>query len=189
MGVDMSEEIKQSRVGKNPVPLVGVQVTLSGRDVTVKGPKGVSQRTLPRGVEVEKTADELVIHISGRSRQARAMQGLVRALLNNMVVGCSKGFERKLEITGVGYRADLKGGNTLLFQLGYSHPIMFELPAGVTAEVARDNSIMLRSHDKELLGKAAAKIRSFRPPEPYKGKGIRYADEHIIRKAGKAAAR
>lgn len=189
MGVEMTDDIKQSRVGKNPVPLAGVQVTLDGQNVTVKGAKGTSQRTLPRGVEVEKTADELIIHISGRSRQARAMQGLVRALLNNMVVGCSTGFERKLEITGVGYRADLKGNDTLLFQLGYSHPIMFELPAGVTAEVGRDNSITLRSHDKELLGKAAAKIRSFRPPEPYKGKGIKYADERIIRKAGKAAAR
>jgi len=181
---------KLSRIGKQPVELPdGVTASLDGNTVTIKGPKGELTRTLSDRVEVVLNDDgDVEIHITGASNEDRSTHGLSRALVANMVVGVSKGFERKLEVIGIGYRADLRK-NHILFQLGYSHPILYEIPPVIDVEIGKDNSITLRSIDKEALGHAAAKIRGFRPPEPYKGKGIKYADETIIRKAGKAAAR
>lgn len=186
----MAENVeKLSRIGKQPVAVPnGVEVTLEGQRVRVKGPKGELTRELPSAVEVTREDGELVVSLRGNGGRQRALHGLSRALLANMVHGVDKGFERVLEINGVGYRADVRHGH-IVFHLGYSHPILFEIPNQVTAEVSKDNKITLRSIDKELLGLTAAKIRGFRPPEPYKGKGIKYADETILRKAGKAAAR
>lgn len=175
-----------SRIGKNPVPIpdkVGVQV--NGLHVAVKGPLGQIERTF-KGVGIESDGKEVVVKPLDGSRTSRALWGLSRTLINNMVHGVSQGFERVLEINGVGYRAELKG-QQLNLTLGHSHPIEFPLPDGVKAEVVKQTTIKLQSVDKELLGQTAAKIRSFRPPEPYKGKGVKYAEEHIRRKVGKAA--
>jgi len=187
-----AKQIKLSRVGKLPVTLPnGVEAKISDQTVTVKGPKGELSRTLSDVVSVALDNNALVVTIGDDDRRTRAMHGLSRALLNNMVLGVSKGFERTLQIIGIGYRVEKKGkgGRFLLFTLGYSHPILFELPDGIEAEVNKDGSLKLTGIDKEQLGLAAAKIRSFRKPEPYKGKGIKYADEVLIRKAGKSAAR
>jgi large subunit ribosomal protein L6 len=190
-GDEMAEQhIKLSRVGKRPITLpAGVECKFEGRKVTVKGPKGTLTRELVGGVGFKREGNVIEILLEKDERDLRAAQGLVRALLNNMVVGVSQGFERQLEIIGVGYRAELKNPRELLFQLGYSHPILYELPDGVNAEVGKDNKVTLRSIDRELLGLAAAKIRSFRKPEPYKGKGVRIVGETVRHKAGKAAAR
>lgn len=189
----MSEEtkIKYSRIGKLPVPVpAGVDISIDGQDVAVKGPKGGPLNwSVPASVSIERDGNELKLGIDRGDRQARAEQGLARSIVAGMVEGVAKGYERQLAITGVGYRADMKGSQYILFYLGYSHPILFELPEGITAEVDRNNNIILRGVDKQMLGLTAAKIRSLRPPEPYKGKGIRYADEVIRRKAGKAAGR
>ena len=187
----MAEKTKKlSRVGKKPVAVTkNVDVTITGQTVQVKGPKGELSATFLEDVSVVREGDELIVNIEEVTRTTRARQGLTRALLANMMHGVSEGFERVLEINGVGYRADMKGQKHILFQLGHSHPILFELPESVSAEVSKDNKITLRSIDKEALGHAAAQIRSFRPPEPYKGKGIKYKEEVIKRKAGKAAAR
>jgi large subunit ribosomal protein L6 len=175
-----------SRIGKKPVAIPsGVQVSLKGDQLTVKGPKGELKRPVVAGVGFSIEADQVLVASADESKGARAYQGLMRALLANMVDGVSKGFEKVLEINGVGYRADLKG-STLSLALGFSHGIEYPLPKGITAEVEKQTKIIVRGIDKELVGATAAKIRSFRPPEPYKGKGIKYADERIIRKAGKA---
>lgn len=186
-----TKEIKYSRIGKMPVTVpAGVDIKINGRDVSVKGPKGGPLNwTMPETVEVVQEGSELLVKIASGDRSVRSAHGLTRSLLENMVVGVSKGYERKLSVTGVGYRADMKGGRFILFYLGYSHPILFELPEGVSCEIAKDNTITLRGVDKQVLGQTAAKIRGLRPPEPYKGKGIRYSDEVIRRKAGKAAGR
>jgi large subunit ribosomal protein L6 len=165
-----------------------VSVKVADTSVTVKGPRGELTRDLPSEVTVEVDAAEARVTLDDATNRGRAMHGLARALLGNMVEGVSTGFKRVLEINGIGYRADLRKGH-ILFQLGHSHPILFQIPELVEAEVSKDNKVTLVSSDKEALGHAAAKIRSFRPPEPYKGKGIKYADEKLVRKAGKAAAR
>lgn len=184
------KKVKLSRIGKLPVSLPkGVEVKIDGLKVTVKGPKGELERTLPPEVSIEQGEGTLNIAAPGSTRRARAMHGLSRSLVQNMVEGVSKGYERVLEVIGVGYRAELKGQRYLLFTLGYSHPLLYELPEGISAEVTRDNKVKISGIDKEKLGLVAAKIRSFRKPEPYKGKGIKYAEEVIQRKAGKAAAR
>lgn len=174
-----------SRIGKKPVAIPsGVQVALKGSELTVKGPKGELKRLVVPGVELAIEADQVLVNSSNEVKEAAAYRGLMRALLANMVDGVSKGFERILEINGVGYRAEMKG-NTLSLALGYSHGIDYPLPAGITADVEKQTKIFVRGVDKELVGATAAKIRSFRPPEPYKGKGIKYAEERIVRKAGK----
>ena len=180
-----------SRIGKRPIPIPkGVEVKVEGNTVSVKGPKGVLKRTLPEGIDVEVGDGEIRVKRPDDTRRSRAFHGLSRVLVNNMVVGVSEGFTKVLVVNGVGYRVDEKG-KALVFHLGYSHPIEFPLPEGVSAKVERDKDLRVRleSHDKELLGLVAAKIRALRPPEPYKGKGIQYEDEEIIRKAGKAAAK
>ena len=177
-----------SRIGKQPIPIIkDVEVKINGDMVTVKGPKGVLERRIHKKIGVEINGENLLITASDNLRETRALHGLFGALLSNMVTGVSKGFEKALEIVGVGYRAELNG-RTAVFNLGYSNPINFELPDGIDANVDK-NKIVLTGIDKELLGRTAAKIRSLRPPEPYKGKGVKYADENIRRKAGKAGAK
>jgi large subunit ribosomal protein L6 len=161
----------------------GVEVKLDGNNVTVKGGKGALSISVHESVEI-KIADGQVTFDVGGNDKAWVQAGTARALINNMVIGVTKGFERKLDLVGVGYRAKA-GGKTLNLALGFSHPIDYELPAGVTAETPTQTQIVLRGADKQVLGQAAAKIRGFRPPEPYKGKGIRYSDEHVLRKEAK----
>jgi large subunit ribosomal protein L6 len=177
-----------SRIGKKPIVIpAGVKVALSGRDIKVEGPKGRLERVIHDQVAVQIEADQIQVSPSN-PQDSGALQGLTRTLIANMVEGVTKGFSRGLEINGVGYRAELKG-TTLNLALGYSHPVEYPLPAGVSAEVEKQTKITVTGIDKELVGATAAKIRSFRPPEPYKGKGIKYSDERILRKAGKAGAK
>ena len=174
-----------SRVAKNPIPLPkGVETTIAGSAITVKGSKGSMNLDLHTSVQVEKDGEVLRISPKNNSRQADAMAGTFRALINNMVTGVSTGFQRKLQLQGVGYRAKAQG-NVINIAVGYSHPIDYQLPAGVSADTPSQTEIVLTSADKKLLGQVAAEIRAFRPPEPYKGKGIRYADETVYRKEAK----
>lgn len=173
-----------SRIGKLPVAIPDkVEVKLDGSHITVKGPNGELSRVLSSVVDVVVEDGQIVVQRPDESREARSHQGLVRSLVANMVQGVSKGYERVLEINGVGYRAMLKN-KFIRFDLGYSHPIMLELPAGVTAEI-KGTTVTLKSADKETVGQVAAKIRNLRKPEPYKGKGVKYKEEVIRRKSGK----
>lgn len=172
-----------SRVAKNPVALPkGVEVTVNGRDLTVKGGKGSLVMTLTEGVQVKQEDNQLSVAYD--SDKVKAMAGTTRALLNNMVIGVSQGWERRLLLNGVGYRAK-SDGNTVNLTVGLSHPVDFQLPEGVSAETPSQTEVLLKGIDKQVVGEAAAKIRSVRPPEPYKGKGIRYADENVRRKEAK----
>ena len=178
-----------SRVGKLPIPIPqGVTVDQKDGIFSVKGPKGQLQREIHPLSNV--SVEDGVIHVTpaDESRDARALWGLTRTLINNMVVGVTEGFKKGLEIVGVGYRVEQKG-NTLVFSLGFSHPVEFELPQGISATLDKQNKVMLEGIDKELLGHTAAKVRAFRPPEPYKGKGVRYMNEHVRRKVGKAGSK
>jgi len=179
-----------SRIGKLPITIPAkVEVKLDGKMVTVKGPLGTLSQEVRPEISVKIEDGKVICERNGNQNSVRAFHGLYRALLHNMVVGVSEGFKRELDIVGVGYRCEPKG-NSLLFNLGYSHPINFPLPAGITAEVdAKTGHIVLKGADKQLLGQIAANIRSLRPPEPYKGKGIKYSGEHIIRKVGKSASK
>ncbi len=175
-----------SRIGKMPITIPsGVKVAMNGEEMTVQGPKGKLSQVLPAVVDIKVAADVVTVERRADDKADHSMQGLTRTLIANMVQGVSEGFERILEITGVGYRAEASGKN-LNLSLGYSHPVEYALPEGISVEVEKQTKIMVRGIDKQLVGATAAKIRSFRPPEPYKGKGIRYADERILRKAGKA---
>jgi large subunit ribosomal protein L6 len=175
-----------SRIGKMPVPVPsGVEVSVSGQDVTVKGPKGSLDRTFPERVSIMVEDGEAVVDRADDTREAKALHGLSRALLANMVTGVSDGFRRELDIVGVGYRAALKG-SALEMQLGFSHSVPFPAPDGITFEVPEQTKIIVSGIDKEQVGQVAANIRKIRPPEPYKGKGIRYTGEYVRRKAGKA---
>ncbi len=177
-----------SRIGRLPVVLdKGVKATHQNGTFRVEGPKGKLEAPVAPGYTFEIADGKIVVQRPGDTSNERALHGLTRKLVANMVEGVSKGFTRVLEINGVGYRADAKGSNINL-SLGYSHPIVYQLPPGVTAKVDRQVVITLESADRQLLGSVAAEIRSLRPPEPYKGKGIKYAEETIKRKAGKAAA-
>lgn len=174
-----------SRVAKNPITLPkGVETTIAGSAITVKGSKGSLNIDLHNDVQIEKEGEVLRVSAKNNSRQADALAGTFRALINNMVVGVSEGFQRKLQLQGVGYRAKAQG-NVINITVGYSHPIDYQLPAGVTADTPSQTEIVLSSTDKQLLGQVAAEIRDFRRPEPYKGKGIRYADENVYRKEAK----
>ncbi len=175
-----------SRIGKKPVAIPkGVTVQVSDGFLKVKGPKGELSAKLHHAVSVEISGEEALVKIRGNSFDA--IHGLWRALLNNMVNGVTKGFEKKLEIIGVGYRAEMKGSNIQMI-LGFSHPILFRPPQGVKLETPSPTSIRISGVDRQLVGQVAAKLRAFRPPEPYKGKGVKYENEYIRRKAGKAAA-
>ena len=176
-----------SRIGKSPIPVPsGVDITVADRHVTVKGPKGSLAREIPGTITVRQDGDTLLVERPDEERQTRAMHGLVRSLVNNMVVGVTDGFAKELEIVGVGYRATAKGADALDLALGFSHPVEVKAPEGVTFEVPTPNRITVRGTDKELVGQVAADIRKLRKPEPYKGKGVRYLGEKIIRKAGKS---
>jgi large subunit ribosomal protein L6 len=177
-----------SRIGKQPIKIPsGVKVSVNGQKVSVEGPKGKLEHVLVQA-SASVEGEAILVKQDDGSKNGKAMHGLARALLSNMVEGVSKGFTRVLEINGVGYRAELKG-QKLEMNLGFSHPVVYELPKGVSAQVEKLTTINLASSDKQLLGQVAAKIRGFRPPEPYKGKGVKYSDEHIIRKVGKAGTK
>ncbi len=177
-----------SRIGKKPVVIPkGITVTVKDGSVNVKGPKGELVRTIHPQLAVEVKGQEILLTRPNDEKRVRALHGLWRALIQNMVSGVSEGYTRKLEIVGVGYRAEMKG-TKLNLNVGYSHPILFGPPEGIKIETPTQTSITITGIDKQLVGLVAAKIRSFRVPEPYKGKGIKYEGEYIRRKAGKAAA-
>lgn len=176
-----------SRIGKLPVVIPsGVTIKIDGTTVSIEGPKGKLEARHEQEMEVTVEQDQLVVKRRDESRRSKGLHGLTRKLLANMVQGVSKGFSRVLEINGVGYRAEVKG-NVIHLSLGFSHPIVFQLPPGVQAKVDKQTVITLESSDKHLIGQTAAMLRELRPPEPYKGKGVKYAEETIRRKAGKAA--
>jgi large subunit ribosomal protein L6 len=176
-----------SRIGRSPIPLPsGVEVTIAESHVTVKGPKGTLERDLPAPISVRQDEGQLLVERPDDERQSRALHGLARSLVNNMVVGVSEGYRKDLEIVGVGYRATPKGTTTLELALGFSHPVTVQAPDGITFEVASPTTIGVLGIDKEAVGQVAANIRKIRKPEPYKGKGVRYRDERVVRKAGKA---
>ena len=177
-----------SRVGKAPIPLpAGVSVTLADGHVTVKGPQGTLERDLPGSITVRQEEATLVVERPNDERQNRALHGLTRSLVNNMVIGVTTGFTKNLEIVGVGYRATPKGPDRIELALGFSHLVPVDAPPGITFDVPLPTRITVKGIDKELVGQVAADIRSVRKPEPYKGKGVRYAGEVAQRKAGKAA--
>lgn len=175
-----------SRIGKRPIPIPDkVTVTINGSNVAVKGPKGSLERTLPEKVTVTQEDNTIVVSPVDGSRTARERHGLCRTLVANMVEGVSQGYSKNLEIIGVGYRAQVQG-NKLTLNVGYSKPVEMEMPAGVTATMGEKNTqVIISGIDKEIVGNTAAKVRAVRPPEPYKGKGIRYQGEFVRRKAGK----
>jgi large subunit ribosomal protein L6 len=175
-----------SRIGKAPIPVPsGVDVTIAGAHITVKGPKGTLERDLPGAITVRQDGDELVVERPNDERQSRALHGLVRSLVNNMVVGVHEEFVKELEIIGVGYRAAAQGTNKLDLALGFSHPVSVDAPEGISFETPAPNRIIVTGIDKEIVGQVAANIRKIRKPEPYKGKGVRYLGEHVAKKAGK----
>ncbi len=174
-----------SRVAKNPIVVpAGVEITLAANEVSVKGPLGTLKQALSSDVTVQREGEQLQCKATNDSMQASAMSGTVRALLANMVLGVSKGFERKLTLVGVGYRAQA-AGETLNLTLGFSHPVAYKMPKGVKVETPTQTEIVLKGYDKQQVGQVAAEIRAFREPEPYKGKGVRYADEVVILKETK----
>jgi large subunit ribosomal protein L6 len=176
-----------SRIGKKPIPIpAGVKVRVEDGRVSAEGPKGALSQPVPAGLAARIADNQLVITRENDARQMRALHGLTRALAANMVTGVKDGFERRLEIVGIGYRAQLQGRNIQL-ALGYSHPVIFTLPDGVSAEIDKQTAITLRAADKALLGQTAARLRALRKPDPYKGKGVRFAGEVIRRKVGKKA--
>lgn len=174
-----------SRIGKLPIEIPkGVKISFTDSVLSVQGPNGALSRQIMSLVSLDISESSIVVSRCDDTTPARAAHGLTRTLISNMVVGVTKGFQRDLEINGVGYRAEVKG-NDLVLSLGYSHPVNFSIPKGISIDVEKMTKLTVKGFDKELVGQTAAKIRSFRSPEPYKGKGIKYADETILRKAGK----
>ena len=180
-----------SRIGKAPISVPsGVDVTINGADVTVKGPKGTLSRTIPGAITVRSEAGDggvatLLVERPDDERENRSLHGLSRTLVSNMVVGVTDGFAKELEIIGVGYRAEAVAPNKLRMALGFSHPVIVDAPEGITFEVPVQTRVIIKGIDKEVVGQVAANIRSIRKPEPYKGKGVRYSGEKVLRKAGK----
>ena len=177
-----------SRIGKTPIEIKsGVEVVVNADSVEIKGPKGTLAQSIPEGIEVQKEEETIIVKRDNDLRETKALHGLVRSLLNNMVQGVTEGYQKQLELVGVGYRAQSKGKNALELQLGFSHPVKYSAPEGITLEVPSQTEINISGIDKQVVGQVAADIRALKKPEPYKGKGIRYVGEHIIRKAGKTA--
>lgn len=178
-----------SRIGKQPIPLPkGVEIKVENGVVNVKGPKGVLTQAIPKGISFEVEDNEILAFVDEAMPNAGAMHGLYRSLIKNMVIGVSQGFEKKLEMIGVGYRAAVKGTG-LDVQVGLSHPTVMDIPEGLNVAVEKNTTIVINGIDKQKVGQFAADIRSLRPPEPYQGKGIRYVGEYVRRKAGKSAAK
>lgn len=178
-----------SRIGKQVIPLPkGVEVNLQGSTLTVKGPKGTLQQDLMKGINVQVVENQVLVGIADEDSHLGAFHGLHRALINNMVLGTTQGFEKKLEMIGVGYRAAVQGQN-LDLQIGFSHPTQLPIPQGLQIKIEKNTQITITGIDKQLVGQFAATVRSKRPPEPYQGKGIRYSGEYVRKKAGKAAAK
>lgn len=177
-----------SRIGKLPITVpAGVEVALDGRYVEVKGPKGTLSRTISEPITINKNdAGELIVERPNDERESKALHGLTRTLVNNMVTGVTAGYERKLEIVGVGYRVIQKSPTQLEFNLGFSHPVIIDAPEGITFVVEAPTRFVVQGIDKQVVGEVAANIRKLRKPEPYKGKGVRYQGEQVRRKAGKA---
>jgi large subunit ribosomal protein L6 len=177
-----------SRIGKAPIPIPqGVEIKRSGAIVEVKGPKGTLSHAIPEGISIKVEDGAIQVKRKGDAKRERSLHGLSRTLIANMVMGVTAGFEKGLEIVGIGYRAALQGRN-LQLSLGYSHPVTYPIPEGIEVEIDKQNKITVKGIDKQQVGQVAAEIRSFRKPEPYKGKGIRYVGEYVRRKAGKAKA-
>ena len=177
-----------SRIANNPITIPsGVEVNISGDIVTIKGSKGELTHNIHPLIKLEQSDDVIKTLVKNNSKFAKALSGTTRALIQNIITGVSEGFERKLEITGVGYRAAVSG-KALNLTLGFSHPVKYQLPEEVQVETPSQTEVVLKSHNKQILGQAAAEIRAFRPPEPYKGKGVRYSDENVRRKEAKKAA-
>ncbi len=177
-----------SRIGRSPIPLpAGVDFSLDTGTVTVTGPQGTLSRTVPEPITIRQSDGELLVERPNDERRSRALHGLVRSLVSNMVTGVTTGFTKELEIVGVGYRAAATAPDKLDLALGFSHPVSVDAPAGITFEVPTPTRILVKGIDKEQVGQVAADIRKIRKPEPYKGKGVRYAGERVLRKAGKAA--
>jgi large subunit ribosomal protein L6 len=175
-----------SRIGKAPITVPGgVDVSIAGGAVTVKGPKGTLSRVIPGAITVRQDESTLVVERPDDARENRSLHGLTRTLVSNMVVGVTDGFTKELEIIGVGYRAEAQGPTTLRLALGFSHPVVVNAPEGVTFETPSQTRIIVKGIDKEVVGQVAANIRAIRKPEPYKGKGVRYLGEKVLRKAGK----
>jgi large subunit ribosomal protein L6 len=176
-----------SRIGKQIITVAAkVDVSIDGQNVTVKGPKGTLHHVLPELIGITQEGSEVTVSRVNESRQARSLHGLSRTLVSNMIIGVSEGFKKELEIRGVGYRAAVSGSNVTL-NLGYSHPVIYTCPEGVSVEVVKNTSVIITGYDKQAVGQAAATIRGYRPPEPYKGKGVRYVDEYVATKEGKSA--
>ena len=176
-----------SRIGKAPITVpAGVDVKVDGRTISVKGPKGTLEREIPGTITITQDGDTLVCERPNDENKTKAMHGLTRSLVNNMVIGVTDGFTKNLEIVGVGYRAEAQGPSALRLNLGFSHPVDVKAPEGITFEVPVQTQVIVSGIDKEVVGQVAANIRSIRKPEPYKGKGVRYAGERVLRKAGKA---
>ena len=177
-----------SRIGKAPIPVPsGVEVSIDGQQVAVQGPKGALDLEVPGDITVRRDGEELLVERPDDQRQNRALHGLTRSLVNNMVVGVSEGFAKELQIVGIGYRCIAKSSDVLELQLGFSHAIEVRAPDGISFDVPEPTRIIVSGPDKQVVGQVAADIRSYRKPEPYKGKGVRYLGEHVARKAGKAA--
>ena len=176
-----------SRIGKAPITVpAGVDIKVDGRRISVTGPKGTLERQIPGTITVSQDGDTLTVERPNDENKVKAMHGLTRSLVNNMVIGVTEGFKKNLEIVGVGYRAEAQGPNALRLNLGFSHPVDVKAPEGITFEVPVQTLVVVVGIDKEVVGQVAADIRSIRKPEPYKGKGVRYAGERVLRKAGKA---
>ncbi|MBD29841.1 MAG: 50S ribosomal protein L6 [Acidimicrobiaceae bacterium] len=177
-----------SRIGKTPIEIKsGVEVVVTENSVEIKGPKGTLAQRIPEGIEVQKEDETIIVKRDNDLRETKALHGLIRSLVNNMVLGVTEGYQKQLELVGVGYRAQSKGSNALELQLGFSHPVQYSAPEGITLEVPSQTEINISGIDKQVVGQVAADIRALKKPEPYKGKGIRYVGERIIRKAGKTA--
>ena len=175
-----------SRIGKAPVTVPsGVDITVDGTTITVKGPKGTLSRVIPGDITISQEDGVLNVARPDDERRNRALHGLTRSLVNNMVIGVTDGFKKNLEIVGVGYRAEAQGPTGLRLNLGFSHPVTVQAPEGITFEVPTPTQVVVNGIDKEVVGQVAANVRSIRKPEPYKGKGVRYAGERVLRKAGK----
>jgi large subunit ribosomal protein L6 len=175
-----------SRIGKAPIAVPGgVDIAIDGASVTVKGPKGTLSREVPGAITVRQEESQLIVERPNDERQNRSLHGLTRTLVSNMVVGVTDGFSKELEIIGVGYRAEALSPTSLRLALGFSHPVVMEAPDGITFEVPQQTRIIVKGIDKEVVGQVAANIRAVRKPEPYKGKGVRYLGEKVLRKAGK----